>query len=421
MRIIPQNQFDRDFDINELLKGINQKKLYPALKKLLGESVRLLDSKDNIILGSGSGSGSAQEQEQDEAKELKRIPLSVQIEAIAYLECESENEAALKSVALLLEQLLKSSERYLMASDLHLEAVHADYEKLQKKHEALIASETKFKELAANLEERVQEQVKTIDAAQRQLYQAEKLASVGQLAAGVAHEINNPIGFIRSNLGTADDYVKDMTSFAEKFKSGMDNEALFNYWQEKDLDFTLEDFAVLLKESIDGADRVKKIVADLKDFSNVDGAEVSMADLSEVLSSVCNVVSSQIADKAELELDLKDIPKTRCESGHLGQVFLNMIQNAAQAMKHEKGKIKVSSAFIDDEIVVKISDNGCGMPADKVERIFDPFYTTQDVGSGTGLGLTVSMDIIKSHDGRIKVESQEGSGTTFIITLPVKG
>lgn len=407
MRIIPQNQFDRDIDIHELLKGINLKKLYPALKKLLGESVRLIDTKGIIILGQA-----------DETKKLIKIPLTVQIEPIAYL--ESENEDNIRAIALLLEQLLKSSERYHMASDLHLESVHADYEKLQKKHEALIASETKFKELAANLEERVQEQVKTIDAAQRQLYQAEKLASVGQLAAGVAHEINNPIGFIRSNLGTADAYVQDISKFSEQLKSGMDNESLTHYWKEKDLDFTLEDFSILLKESIDGADRVKNIVSDLKGFSNVDGAEVSQADLSEVIRSVSNVASSQIEQKAVLEVDLKDLPKTRCESGHLGQVFLNMIQNAAQAITEDNGKINVSSAFIDDEIVIKISDNGCGMPAEKIERIFDPFYTTQEVGSGTGLGLTVSMDIIKSHDGRIEVESEEGKGTTFIITLPVK-
>jgi len=408
MRIIPQNQFDRDYDINDLLKGINQKRLLPALKNLLGQSVRLLDSKDNLILGNA-----------EKTKELKRIPLTVQIEPVAYL--ESEDEVALKNVAMLLEQLFKSSERYLMASDLHLESVHADYEKLQKKHEALLASETKFKELAENLEQRVQEQVKTIDAAQRQLYQAEKLASVGQLAAGVAHEINNPVGFIRSNLSTADDYVKNITQFSSQFNSGLDLEALTRYWQDNDLDFTLEDFSVLLKESIEGADRVKKIVADLKDFSNVDGAEVSISNLSEVLRSVCNVASSQIAEKAELELDLKDLPDTRCEAGHLGQVFLNMIQNAAQAIKNEKGKINVSSAFIDDDMVIKISDNGCGMSAENIERIFDPFYTTQEVGSGTGLGLTVSKDIVNSHEGRIEVESQEGKGTTFIITLPVKG
>jgi len=314
---------------------------------------------------------------------MTKIALSVQIEPIAYL--EAENGDTLKNVALLLEQLFKSSERYHMASDLHLESVHADYEKLQKKHEALVASEKRFKELAENLEERAQEQVKTIDAAQRQLYQAEKLALVGQLAAGVAHEINNPIGFIRSNLSTADDYVKCFTTFSEKFKSGLDIDNLRNDWNEKDLDFALEDFSVLLKESIDGADRVKKIVADLKDFSNVDGTEETISDLNQIIRSVCNVASSQLAQKTELELDLKDLPQTRCESGNLGQVFLNMIQNAYQAINHDYGKIKVSSSFIDDEIIIKISDNGSGMSKEQVERIYDPFFTTQEVGLVQGL------------------------------------
>ncbi len=407
MRIIPQNTFDRDLTIYDLLKGINQKKLYASLKNMLGNTVRLLDSKDKVIFG-----------EENAEPDSHKIMLAVQIEPIGYL--EAENGQAAKHVAILLQLLLKSSERYHMASDLHLESVHADYEKLQKKHEDLLASEAKYKELADNLEQRVQQQVKTIDAAQRQLYQAEKFASVGQLAAGVAHEINNPIGFIRSNLGTAVDYVNVMDDFAKKLNNDVDSGELRTFWKENDIDFNLEDFSILLKESIDGADRVKKIVADLKDFSNVDGTEVAITDLNEVIRSVGNVASSQIAQTAELQLDLKDLPKTRCESGHLGQVFLNIIQNASQAIKHDHGKIKVTTAFIDDEISITISDNGCGMSAEQLDRIFDPFYTTQEVGSGTGLGLTVSMDIIKSHDGRIKVDSQKDNGTSFIITLPVK-
>ena len=119
-------------------------------------------------------------------------------------------------------------------------------------------------------------------------------------------------------------------------------------------------------------------------------------------------------------MSLKDLPKIKCQSGHLGQVFLNMIQNASQAIKKEYGKVNISSAFIDHEIVIKITDNGCGMDETQQKRIFDPFYTTQDVGSGTGLGLSVSMDIIRSHDGRIEVESQPGQGSTFIISLPLK-
>ncbi|MDH5600833.1 MAG: two-component sensor histidine kinase, partial [Gammaproteobacteria bacterium] len=329
MRIIPQNQFDRDLDIEELLKGLNAKKLHLALKNILGESVRLLDTKGKLIFGSDKTDNNN-----------PRIALSIQIEPVAYL--EAEDDTKIRSVALLLEQLLKSSERYNMASDLHLESVHADYEKLQKKHEALLASESKYKELAENLEQRVQEQVKTIDSAQRQLYQTEKLASVGQLAAGVAHEINNPVGFIRSNLSTASDYVKNITEFAQQFNVGMDIEALKADWQQKDLDFILEDFSILLNESIDGADRVKTIVADLKDFSNVDGTEVSIADINKIIQSVGNVAKSQVNQKAEIEFDLKALPKTQCSSGKLGQVFLNMIQNATHAIKHDHGKIKIS-------------------------------------------------------------------------------
>ena len=154
--------------------------------------------------------------------------------------------------------------------------------------------------------------------------------------------------------------------------------------------------------------------------NTVDRNEEEMADLNQIIHSVSKVATSQIGQKANLQLELKELPKLRCRAGHLGQVFLNMLLNSGQAIKQERGRIKVSSVLADDEVKIKISDNGCGIAESDMNRIYDPFFTTQEVGSGTGLGLSVCLDIVQAHDGRIDVESQEGKGTTFTITLPVK-
>ena len=250
MQIIPQNPFDRDLLIDDLLKGIERRTLQKVLQALLGVSARIVDLQGTTVIG-----------EADKMLEAVRIPLSIQLEPVAYL--EASDPLATSHVARLLEILLKSPERYLMASELHLESVHADYEKLQKKHEALIASEEKYRELAKSLEQRVQEQVVTIEETHRQLYQAEKLTSVGRLAAGVAHEINNPIGFIRSNLSTAQNYVAEVIRFSERIKHESGDTALSAVWNNAELDDTLQDFTDLLEESIHGADRIARIVGDL--------------------------------------------------------------------------------------------------------------------------------------------------------------
>lgn len=312
---------------------------------------------------------------------------------------------------------MQSGARYFMASEMHIEVVKEDFAELQRKHAALQESEARYKSLAEHLDERVKVQVGTIESTQRQLYQAEKMASVGQLAAGVAHEINNPIGFIRSNLSTALGYVRKITGMAELIKT-QGSTQLAAAWKAADLDFVLEDFASLLNESISGADRVTRIVADLKGFSNVDQAEEETVNLNDNIRSVCNVAASQINKQADLKLTLGELPALRCHAGHLNQVFLNLLLNAAQAMK-TRGEIHIQSGVVNKQICISFSDTGSGIPADVLPRIFDPFFTTHEVGSGTGLGLTVCRDIITALGGRIEVESAPGTGTKFTIYLPV--
>ena len=399
--------YDSTLSLRELLSGISPDRLSAALTVLLGAPARVVSANGAWVMGNAPPL----------AENAKRLPLTHDLETAGHLETAAADEARARAAANLLELFMQSGARYFMASEMHIEVVKADYEELQRRHAALMESEARYKALAENLEMRVKEQVNTIESARRQLYQAEKLASVGQLAAGVAHEINNPIGFIRSNLGTAQSYVQKFQSVAGQVKSS-GNAALATAWQTADLDFVLADFPSLLQESVDGADRVARIVSDLKGFSSIDQAEEEIVDLNDCIRSACNVATNQINSRADLKLALGELPPLRCKAGHLSQVFLNLLLNAAQAMK-ERGEIRIQSGIENGQIVIRFSDTGCGIPPEVLPRIFDPFFTTQDVGSGSGLGLTVSRDIITAHGGNIEVESEVGTGTTFTIYLPV--
>lgn len=404
MDILPRS-FDREFTLSELLGGISRKRLSEALAALLGAGFRLSSSAGEVLAGTtGDLPGAV------------RVAVRHDLEALGWLEAVA-GEDQVGAAATLLELLLHQGARYHMASELHIEVVRADYEALQDQYAALQASEARYRELSQQLEERVQQQVRVIETTQLQLYQAEKMASIGQLAAGVAHEINNPIGFIRSNLSTARGYVERLQQFAPAICA---NPPLAEAWKRADMDFLIEDFGALLKESIDGADRVARIVADLKGFSNVDHAEVEVVDLNDSLRSVCNVAHAQVSPKAEVVMDLGELPPLRCHAGRLNQVFLSLLLNAAQAMD-ARGEIRIRSRHAGSEIRVEFADTGHGIAQDVLERIFDPFFTTRDVGRGTGLGLTVSRDVVAAHGGRIEVQSEHGKGSAFTVVLPAGG
>ena len=400
--------YDRALSLRELLSGVAPGKLSAALTVLLGAPARIVSADGGWVM--------------DDVPALiesaKRLPLVHDLEIAGFLETTAADQGRVRAIAIILESFMRSGARYFMASEMHIEVVKTDFEELQRRHEALTASEARYKALSAHLEERVKEQVNTIESARRQLYQAEKLASVGQLAAGVAHEINNPIGFIRSNLSTAQSYVQKFQHVAEQVKSSGDA-ALAGAWQSADLDFVLEDFPSLLQESVDGADRVARIVSDLKGFSNVDQAGEEIVDLNDNIRSACNMAANQISNRADLKLALGELPKLRCKAGHLSQVFLNLLLNAAHAMK-QRGEIHIQSGVENNQIVIRFKDSGCGIPPDILPRIFDPFFTTNDVGAGTGLGLTVSRDIILAHGGSIEANSTTDAGTTFTIHLPIR-
>lgn len=273
-----------------------------------------------------------------------------------------------------------------------------------------------------------------LEAAQNQLLQKEKLASIGQLAAGVAHEINNPIGFVSSNVTVLGEYLADLLAVLDAYASAetliaRDPQALaaiHRVRQERDLDFVREDSQKLLAESRDGLLRVKQIVQNLKDFSRVDQAEWQLADLHQGLNSTLNVVASELLSKAEVVRAYGDLPPLLCNPGQLNQVFMNLLVNAAQAIETQ-GTITLRTgrqSAADGEGDwgwVEVQDSGAGIAPEHLSRIFEPFFTTKPVGSGTGLGLSLSYGIVNKHGGRIEVASERGKGTCFRIWLPLDG
>jgi signal transduction histidine kinase len=268
-----------------------------------------------------------------------------------------------------------------------------------------------------------------LSEAQEKLLGSEKLASIGQLAAGVAHEINNPISYVNSNLLALDRYVQQMLAALQLHEEAesllpADSEIaskLRSFKQQHDLAFAKDDLLLLLKESHEGISRVRKIVQDLRDFSHVDSRqEWQWVDLHKCLDSTLNVANNEIKYRADVIKEYGKLPEIECLPSQLNQVFLNLMVNAAHAIGVDhRGKIILRTGCSKDEVWVEISDTGCGIPAEDLKRIFDPFFTTKPVGMGTGLGLSVSYGIIEEHRGRIEVSSQVGQGSTFRVTLPI--
>ncbi|WP_088285540.1 ATP-binding protein [Ideonella sp. A 288] len=267
--------------------------------------------------------------------------------------------------------------------------------------------------------------LKQVERSQSQLLQSEKMAAVGQLAAGVAHEINNPVGFVSSNIGTLSTYVQRLFEVLDAYaalkaeRGSVATQArLASVLATADLDYLREDVVALIKESQDGLNRVKRIVSDLKDFSHVDEAQWQLADLNAGLESTLNVVWSELKYKAQIVRNLGELPPVPCIAAQINQVFLNLLVNAGQAIESQ-GTITLATRVDGGQAVVEIADTGHGIPPETLSRIFEPFYTTKPVGKGTGLGLSIAWDIVAKHDGRLSVRSKPGDGTCFELRLPL--
>ncbi|MCR9096834.1 MAG: ATP-binding protein [bacterium] len=270
--------------------------------------------------------------------------------------------------------------------------------------------------------------------------QTEKMASIGQLAAGVAHEVNNPMGFIHANLHQMSEYLTDLEKYFEATdrlqRAAVEGdlevvraaaEDVQTVAREIDLEFVRSDFEKALMESGEGAERIRHIVKDLRDFSRPDLPARSEADVNQAIDSTANIVYTMMKHDVVLEKDYRELPKIEAYPMQLKQVFMNLLVNAHQAIEaradrgqgDQKGIIRIETEEVGAEICIRIADTGVGIPEDARARIFEPFFTTKPVGTGTGLGLSTSFNIIERHGGRITVESEEGAGTVFEVWLPI--
>ncbi|MEE9554610.1 MAG: ATP-binding protein [candidate division Zixibacteria bacterium] len=249
---------------------------------------------------------------------------------------------------------------------------------------------------------------------EKNLYQSDKMASIGQLAAGVAHEINNPMGFISSNLNTMNKYLSKLT----KHFTGDDPKSPESRQQ---IDLMMEDFGDAIAESLEGTVRVKQIVADLKSFSRVDRPGKEYTNINEGIESTLNIVWNQLKYMCKVEKEFGDIPEIECFPNRINQVFMNLLLNAGQAITGDSGVINIRTWADDSNIHVSIRDSGCGISEKNLKKIFEPFFTTKEVGKGTGLGLSLTYDIVNKHGGTITVDSEVGKGTEFVVTLPISG
>lgn len=255
----------------------------------------------------------------------------------------------------------------------------------------------------------------------------EKLATLGTLSAGIAHEVNNPLAFVSSNVESLQLYLKSYNRLYQHAKtlqeklSGEDREELASLIEEEDLEFVTEDIPELVSDTNDGLKRVREIILNLRSFARTQSSDRCSADLVEGLESTIKLLTSELKNSVTLKLDLQPLPEITCNPNELNQVFLNLIINAKHATQESSDPtISVSTHLDNQQIVIEIKDNGCGMSEELQKEIFVPFFTTKPVGQGTGMGLAIAYSIIQDHNGEIQVTSEPDRGTAFTIKLPVE-
>ncbi len=302
---------------------------------------------------------------------------------------------------------------------------------------ALSAREVQLQELTHNLETMVRDRTMELEnshealkrayldlqSAQEQLIQTEKMASLGQLVSGIAHEIKNPLNFIYGNTGFLSDYTQKLQMLVEKLESlpsvsKEDRDEILRQKETMHYTFIKDDLKILIENFAEGARRINTIVSDLRTFSRMDADSISDVDLHSSLEMSLNLLRNQYKNRIEIHKEYGDIPKIQGYAGKLNQVLMNLLSNAFHAVK-SKGDVWIRTRSNNDAVEIEIEDNGTGIPPENLKRIFEPFFTTKPVGQGTGLGLSISYGIIEQHQGKINVTSVLTKGSTFAVRLPI--
>lgn len=321
-------------------------------------------------------------------------------------------------------RVFRKGDRFLVFAEANVPQLFSDNSKMSQLNQEVNNLQRQLMKEKMNLQSALTELKET----QNLLVHSEKMNALGKMVAGVAHEINNPVSFVYSNLFTLEKYIGEiLKSYSEleefiKLKSGNNIiESLSRIREQNDLDFIVDDVSDLTKESKVGLDRVRTIVEDLRSFSRLDEAEAKTIDLIKNLESTIMIAGFELSSRnIKCQINAPEKLIIDCFPGQLNQALLNIIINAAQAIEHN-GNINVTITEENKNVVIKINDNGCGIPEEIIPKIFDPFFTTKPVGGGTGLGLSITYKIITVlHNGSISVNSEVGKGSSFVISIPVK-
>ena len=308
------------------------------------------------------------------------------------------------------------------------------YEELNHLVETYNMMANALQRLYSTLEAKVSDRTRELKSAyaelqntQAMMVHSEKMKSLGELVAGIMHEINNPINFIYGNMTHLSNYSSDLISIIdeyEKYKDSLkleEKESIEKYMEEVDYGFLKSDLPELIKSCKEGADRAKNIIQDLKSFSRMEEVAITDVDVPTEIDTTLNILHNKIKNKAQVHKEyMENVPKIEAFGGQLNQVFMNILDNAVGAIEKQGDIwIRINPDKSNKNLVIEIEDNGVGMDSETARKVFDPFFTTKPVGQGTGLGMSITHKIIKNHQGSINVESSKGTGTKFIITLPL--
>lgn len=375
---------------------------------------------------------------------LLLFPIEYELEVIGYMAIYVPNNAQEQIIAKsraganLLKQLMRLKHQTILTSGLHGLVVEESYAELKNKAEQLARSEEKYRNLSANLEIEVQKKTEEIRIAHAHMMQQEKMAAIGQLSAGMAHEINNPLGFILSNLTTLKDYGDDLAALMLKYRHltalcGDDAnngclssirsqcKAIEEIENQLDGECLLADIPALISESVTGAKRIQKIVQDLKTVARPGESQQEPINVHESINAVMTIVQNRIGPGISVNRVFNPVPMIFGYPQEISQVWFNLILNALEAMDNE-GTLEITTQTAKDQVAVGIKDTGIGIVSENISKIFDPFFTTKAVGQGTGLGLHLVYHLIAKHAGQIEVQSESGTGSRFMVHLPaVKG